>query len=753
MKKHSAQKALILWTGLVCLPAFADPQCHQPLQSKSALKSVSNAFSGTIPQDTFVVQSDSTDIIRGERIQFDGNVIIFQKQQTVRAEQATFDEETGQFLAQGNVELSSQAATVIGESIFIDEKNKNFELISADYQFGFNAGRGTAQSFSIKNNNELSLELATFTTCPGDDPSWLFSSSEIDIKQEEGWGEAWNTVFKIGDVPILYVPYITFPLTDVRKSGLLFPEFGSSSRYGAYYAQPIYFNLAPNYDLTLTPAYMSQRGWLLESNLRHLSESTENTLQLEYLNSDQRYPELDERYLAFVQHESVLNKNWNLQVQWTELSDDNYISEFNSDYHHQADTHLNNFAFLRYSTKSTQLNIFTQDMVELGQHDPSYKIPFQVDLDWDAVTSESGLGVNIKSSYTHFENSEKDEHQVDRLHVEPAISYNYYHPSFQFESTLSYLATHYQQQFRSDNEKNKIDRGVGKFRLLTGLNFEKQTQFFGNNVRQTLEPKLQYVYVQSSNQEGIGLYDSQKLKEDYFALFRDQSYSSVDRIDAMDQVTLGISTSIFDEKNQELFRFGVGQVHKLSEDEELSGTNDDIDNSKPSLAIEVFGQLSENWQIDGGLLYNRDDDKVETGFIALDYWIDENKNIQINQRYARDVADVTINQSGIFGSYKLNENWSIATSYHYDSERNLDLDGLIGFEYRSCCWSIQVSAQRQVILDLNNPDFNVNSNVEYENGISINFTLSGLGGDTASKISKMFSNSIFAYRRPYLITK
>lgn len=735
------------------MPALAETICQQPLQSKKALISVSNGFANTIPNDTFVVQSDSTDIIRGERIQFDGDVIIFQKQQTVQADQATFDEETGQFLAQGNVELTSKTATVFGESIFIDEKNKNFELLDADYRFGFNAGRGTAQSFAIKDNNQLSLDSATFTTCPSDDPSWLFQSSEINIKQDEGWGEAWNTVFKIADVPVLYVPYITFPLTDVRKSGLLFPEFGSSNRFGAYYAQPIYFNLANNYDLTLTPVYMSQRGWQLESNFRHLSESSENILQLEYINEDQQYVDLEERYLGFIQHESTLGKNWNLQVQWTELSDDNYISEFKSDYHHQADTHLNNFAFLRYTTDTLQFNLFTQDMVELGQHDPSYKIPVQLDANWSTFADGNGFKAQLKTSYTQFSNNNKNVYKVDRLHLEPELSYQYYQPSFQFESSFSYLATRYEQEFKDDLNKNTVDRGVGKFRLLTGLSFEKQTSYFGKSVRQTLEPKLQYVYVESSEQSEIGLYDSQRLKEDYFALFRDQTYSSIDRIEAMDQVTLGVSTSIFDEQNQELFRFGIGQVHKFSTVQLNEGTNTESTASKPALAVEVFGQLSTNWQVDGGILYNRDSNKVDTGFIALDYWLDENKNIQLNQRYVRDVADITINQTGLFGSYKLNESWSLAASYHYDSERNINLDGLVGFEYRSCCWSVQVSAQRQVVLDLNNPDFNVNSNVEYENGISINFTLSGLGGDTASRISKMFSNSIFAYRRPYLITK
>ena len=704
------------------------------------------------PENTIVVQSDKANIIRGKKIQFEGNVTIFQRQQTVNANSAIYDELTSQFLANGNVQLNSSAATVLGESIFIDEKNKNFELLNADYRFGFNSGRGTAESFSITNSESLNLQSATFTTCPGDDPSWLFKASEINISQDEGWGEAWNTVFKIGEVPILYVPYITFPISEVRKSGLLFPEFGSTNRLGAYYSQPIYFNLAENYDVTITPKYMSQRGWQLATNFRHLSEDTSNILQMEFMNEDLKLQALDERYLGYIQHESSWSENWNLQVQWTELSDDNYISEFKSDYHHQSDTHLNNFAQLSYNTPMLNISFLSQDMVELGAHDPSYKVPLQLEIDWTAFKSNNGFSMSMLSSYSQFANNLVNEHSVERLHAEPEIAYQYYQPAFQFEASASYLATQYKQEFR-DSDSNLIDRGIAKYRVLTGLNFEKQTQYFGNSVRQTLEPKLQYVFVEAQDQNGIGLYDSQRLKEDYFALFRSQTYSSIDRIESMNQVTVGVSTSIFDDSNKELFRFGIGQIHKFETNDDTLGTNTDGINSKPSLAIELFGQLSLNWQVDGGLLYDRESEKIDSAFVALDYWLDENKNIQINHRYVRDVADITINQSGLFGSYKLNDNWSIAASYHYDSERDVSLDGLIGFEYRSCCWSVRVSAQRQVVLDLNNTDLNANSEIEYQNGIGINFTLNGLGGDSISKISSLFSNSIFAYRRPYLITK
>lgn len=702
--------------------------------------------------DDIIVESDKAEMQRNVSTEYTGNVVIFQQEQIVQADKAVYDEVKSTFTASGNVDLSSKAATVKGESIFIDDNNKDFKLVDAEYQFGFNDGRGQAKEFSIENSQKLKLEDATFTTCPGKDPSWTFASNNIYIDQDKGWGEAWNTVFKIKDVPIVYLPYITFPITEKRKSGLLFPEFGSSTRYGAYYAQPFYWNIASNMDATFTPKYMADRGWLLQNNFRHLSASSYNELQLEYLNEDKSFPELGDRYLAYWQHESDWSENWNLQVQWTDLSDDNYISEFNSDFHHQADTHLNNFVHLSYYTEGFDFSFQSQDIYELGPHSQSYKVPVQLQSNWLIEDFGSGLSLNLFSQYSHFSQDALEISKADRLHLEPKLEYRYYSPGFQFESAASYLSTHYRQENQVTNDTQNLDRGIFKYRLLTGLTFEKIGNFFGQQVRQTLEPKIQYVYVEEANQNDIGLFDTQLLKEDYYALFRDTAYSSIDRIAAMNQATVGFSTSIFDNKNAELLRLGIGQVHRFDDNLGFDGTNQTTTNSKPALAFEFFGQISENWQLDGGFLYNRDTKEVDTGFAALDYYLSSDKNIQINHRYARDLAGIKINQTGLFASYNINSNWTVAASYHYDSEREVNLDGLVGFEYRSCCWSIQLSAQRQVRLDLNS-DIPIDSaEIEYENSIGISFSINGLGGETASSVAKMFRDSIFAYRRPYLIT-
>ncbi|MBU2881546.1 LPS assembly protein LptD [Psychrosphaera sp. B3R10] len=721
-----------------------------PVSAEEArIKKIANSYQS---RSEIMVESDKAELIRNEFTEFQGNVVIFQQQQTVQADSAIYDELKNQFTAKGNIKLDSTSATVEGESIFIDDSNKDFKLLDAEYQFGFNSGRGKAAEFSIENNQKLKLADATFTTCPGDDPSWLFSSNSIYIDQKKGWGEAWNTTFRINDVPIIYVPYVTFPITDQRKTGLLFPELGNSSRYGAYYAQPIYFNIATNLDYTFTPKYMSERGTQLNNNLRYMTQNSYNILQLEYLDKDQSDDSLSQRYLAHIQHDSSWDENWNMQMQYTNLSDDNYISEFNSDYHHQADTHLNNFVNVNYFSEKFDASFLSQKISELGPHTSSYVVPIQLQTDWRENLAMEGVTVSLHSQYTHFTHNSFDDDRIDRLHFEPKLNYSYYSPAFQFETGVSFLSTNYEIQNTTADTSEDIYRGIFKYRLLTGLNFEKQSNYFGKSVRQTLEPKIQYVYVEEEDQSGIGLYDSQLLKEDYFALFRDNRYSSIDRISAMNQATYGFSTSIFDEKNTELLRFGIGQVQKFGQNSNEEGTNGELTTSKPSLAIEFFGRISEHWQLDGGFLYNRDAQQVDTGFVALDYYLTQDQNIQINHRFANDVAGIKINQTGLFTSYKLNNQWSIAASYHYDSERKVNLDSLVGFEYRSCCWSVQIAAQRQVRLDLNSEQAIDDVDVTYDNSIGLNFRINGLGGETKSAITKLFADSIFAYRRPYLIT-
>ncbi|MCK3151446.1 LPS assembly protein LptD, partial [Escherichia coli] len=66
-----------------------------------------------------------------------------------------------------------------------------------------------------------------------------------------------------------------------------------------------------------------------------------------------------------------------------------------------------------------------------------------------------------------------------------------------------------------------VSRTLPKVRLYTQLNFERETSYFIDDGIQTLEPQLQYLYTPNEDQSDIGLFDTAKLQDDFFGLFRD----------------------------------------------------------------------------------------------------------------------------------------------------------------------------------------------------------------------------------------
>ena len=175
---------------------------------------------------------------------------------------------------------------------------------------------------------QINLSEASFTTCPQDDSSWALHADKININAEDGWGEAWHSVIKIQDVPVFYLPYMTFPVSDKRKSGLLFPKFGSSQKLGVDFEAPYYLNLAENYDATISPRLMSKRGAQLTTEFRYLTQDNNGTLQVEILPDDNDKPaDFGSRYLTHFSHTGDLSDRWRASVDFTDVSDDAYLTE------------------------------------------------------------------------------------------------------------------------------------------------------------------------------------------------------------------------------------------------------------------------------------------------------------------------------------------------------------------------------------------------------------------------------------------
>lgn len=706
----------------------------------------------TIATGVVDIEADDVKIAGQQSAHFLGDVNINTNAMRLSAQSALIDKSQGILQALGPLEYQNAASVITSERLTADLNNATLELIGADYQFTNQQGHGGAKKLKITEDT-LHLGDASFTTCPEKTPAWSIEASDIILSQQAGWGKTYNAVLKVFDAPVLYLPYFTFPINNKRKTGFLAPEFTSSNRYGAEIVTPYYLNLAPNYDATLTPRYMSNKGLQLQTEFRYLTDTSQGLVGLEYLASDKSEPNLDKRYLFHWQQQSYYGESWRASVDITNVSDDNYLTDLGSPYAIATDTQLARTGSLSYLGERWNTQISLHDFKVLGDHLTPYQALPHIRVAQHTPYQVSWFDVTLDGELSHFRNPERTIDAATRLHLAPKISFSENRYAWSFLSELSLLHTLYRQEGNLTNTQYKKDvsRTLPKLRLYGQLNFERETQWLVDQGTQTLEPRLQYLYVPNKAQNHIGLYDTTKLQDDFFGLFREQRFSGVDRIASANQFTLGATTRIFNKQNEELFNFSVGQIFYLSDSAKPTEQNIGADaNYNALLAAETMVHWHRRWYLSGGVQYDMDGKQMIQSHVTLDYKGDNKQLVQLNHRYANAVSGNTIEQVGLFTSLPINKNWQFVGSYHRDIQAGRSVEVFSGIQYESCCWAVRVVARRQIETDLNqlaNPD-----QAKFDSGIGIKFILKGLGGKSSYDAQELLQQGIFGYRRPYFLT-
>ncbi|EKE87478.1 LPS-assembly protein LptD [Idiomarina xiamenensis] len=702
---------------------------------------------------TVGARADNVDVSYDQSVaHYRGNVELEYDGRRLLTQHATLNRDTGQIDAPGETTFTDGYVFVTSANFSLNANDNVAVLGSSAYQFSQQNARGEAQSLTL---TETSVDLAdaTFTTCPADDPVWQLSAGEIRMNKDEGWGEAWHAKFELFGVPVLYVPYFNFPITDERKTGFLYPTFGSSSNNGFEVETPYYINIAPNMDATITPHYMSQRGLQLGGEYRYLSAEHQGQLNLEYLDDDKSLDSVNSRYLWHVEHEANWSQHWRGYVNATDISDDNYLNDFGSDFAGRADTHLYRHAQLDYSENDWNAQLRFEDYELIGQYRSPFRTIPQISVNYQPFVND-GLSYSFASQLSHFRNQDNSDEYATRLHVEPGFSYRVEQPAYDWIAEASYLVTRYQQQSPNENISDSVTRALPQLRFHGRLNFDRFFEHDGENYRQSLQPQIQYLFVPYEDQSDIGIYDTTLMQEDYYGLFRARRFSGLDRIAEANQITIGASTGIFNQHEQELMRFSLGQIFYL-EDSRTRLLEDDssaITSTNSELAAEASFYLGQRWSFSSAIQYDTELNLTRKSQTALEYRKDENNLFQVNHRVVTNLIGDNIEQVGMQGVWSLNNRWQVASNWYYDLSHKRTNDAIIGLQYSSCCWAVRFSAYRRI-----NRNFEYMQNIgmlnqpEFDNGYSIQFMIRGLGGDNNSLLD-MLQKSLFGYRRPFYLS-
>lgn len=778
MKTKYTLISLSIFTALYSQAGFADlrEQCLLGVP-----KFTGEPVQGSINDQPVYIEADDALINQPTSAVYRGNVDLKQGTRHLVADSVEVtqqgDANNLQKIArlQGGFDFKDDQINLKGQDAEFNLNSRDGNVTGADYQLVGRQGRGTAQDIELRNNYRL-FKNATFTSCLPGDNAWTIDAKEVKQHIQEEYAEMWHAKFKILGVPVFYTPYLQLPIGDRRRSGLLAPSAGSSSRDGYWYAQPIYWNIAPNYDATFTPKYMSHRGWQMNGEFRYLTHLGEGKIAGEYLNRDRYKDYVSEnrkRHLFYWNHSSAFLENWRLNIDYTRVSDKRYFTDFDSEYGSSTDGYADQYARIAYyqpnwnfAVSARQFQVF--DEVDIG---PYRALP-QIDFNYYKNDLANGwLDFKLFSQAVRFDNDSALMPTAWRFHVEPSLNSNLSNKYGSLNIETKLYATHYNQKKGNGAGAEDVQKSVN--RVLPQLKVDLQTvlateKTLFEGYKQTLEPHVQYLYRPYRDQSNIGSsqvsdylgygYDSALVQQDYYSLFRDRRFSGLDRIASANQVTVGGTTRFFDKTAAERFNFSAGQIYYLTDSRIDGNSNNDAPKGSSAWALESNWRISDQWNWHGSYQYDPQTSHAALANSSIEFNPSKNNLIQLNYRYAsKDYINQNlgasanrynqdIKQIGLVAAWEVNDNWAVVGKYYQDIALKKPVEQYLGVQYNSCCWSVGVGARRYVTSRQNQQP----NEVLYDNSFGFTFELRGLGNnDHQSGIQEMLRKGKLPYIQAY----
>ncbi|MGX5101736.1 LPS assembly protein LptD [Enterobacter cloacae] len=726
------------------------------------------------------ITADSSKGTYPDNATFTGDVDINQGNSRLQADEVQLHQKQPEGAAEpvrtvdalGNVHYDDNQVILKGPKGWSNLNTKDTNVWEGDYQMVGRQGRGKADLMKQRGENRYTiLENGSFTSCLPGSNTWSVVGSEVIHDREEQVAEIWNARFKLGPVPVFYSPYLQLPVGDKRRSGFLIPNAKySTTNYFEFYL-PYYWNIAPNMDATITPHYIHKRGNIMwENEFRYLTQAGAGLMELDYLPSDKvfqdEHPKEGDkhRWLFYWQHAGVMDQVWRFNVDYTKVSDSSYFNDFSSKYGSSTDGYATQKFSVGYAVQNFDATVSTkQFQVFSDQSTPTYGAEPQLDVNW-YQNNVGPFDTRVYAQAVHFVNTDSDMPEATRVHLEPTINLPWSNDWASLNTEAKLMATHYQQKnvdnYNATNNahlEESVNRTLPQFKMDGKLIFERDMALLADGYTQTLEPRMQYLYVPYRDQSKIQNYDSSLLQSDYSGLFRDRTYGGLDRIASANQLTTGVTTRVYDDAAVERFNVSVGQIYYFTE----SRTGDDNinwekDNKTGSLvwAGDTYWRMTDRWGLRGGVQYDTRLDNIATSSAAIEYRRDEDRMVQLTYRYASpEYIQATlpsyagaeqykdgISQVGGAASWPIADRWSIVGAYYFDTNANKPADQMVGLQYNSCCYALRVGYERKL-----NGWNSENNQSKYDNVIGFNVELRGLSSNYGLGTHQMLRSNILPY--------
>lgn len=559
----------------------------------------------------------------------------------------------------------------------------------------FDSSRGDAKAVLFEGQDKKRLKEARYTTCePGVD-DWYIKASEIELDDYTQSGTAKNAYVEFKGVPLLYTPWMSFSFNNERKSGLLAPTVGSTSRSGFETLIPYYINIAPDMDATVGLRYLSKRGLQLQGEFRYLDESYSGIDNVEYLNDDNLNG--GQRYYANISHNHNLGAGWSAGYNIEKVSDDQYFSEMSTRIISTSRVNLPQEGRIDYVGDVWRFNGLVQKYQTLD--DTNY--PYERLPQFTLTSSKEGKYFNVDtySQWVYFDRNQDAPAAAtgSRLTLYPSItvpfteSYGYITPKIGVHHT-SYRVNDNNFVVNGQNISNNSDsRTLPIFSVDSGLYFERDFNVVENGYTQTIEPRMFYVYIPNKNQELLPVFDSAVSDLNMTTLFSENQFTGNDRINNANQLSLALTTRMIDSKTGvERFSATLGQRYYFADQEVVLPGGIQSDSNSSDIIAATTARLSNKWNLDAFWQYNTDGAGMVRSNILARYNPEPGKLFNAGYRYTQQFLE----QINLSGQWPLSRGWYGVGRFNYSIREKTLIESLAGLEYDAGCWQARAVVQR-----------------------------------------------------------
>ncbi len=662
-----------------------------------------------------------------------GNAVLERGIERLQADRIDYDKRDATVEASGHLiyDNPDQQISAKNGKFWLEEDRGELENI--EYRFYDRHARGKADRAYLDEPGVTRFEDATYTTCPDGSKVWRLKAERVDLDQNEGTGTARGARLEIKSVPVLYTPFLSFPIDDRRKSGFLVPSFGQSDNSGFDLRVPYYFNLAPNYDATFTPRFLANRGLQLNSEFRNLRPNGNSSLELEFMPNDKI---TDQRRGRLIFHDrSRFGRHLNTRIDYDRISDKTYLDDLGDSLSLASVTFLQRTAQASYATDWWNLTTQLDDYQILDRNLAPDSRPYQrlprVTFSATPPIRPFGAVFQLNSELVNFRQDSRVTGR--RADIWPRVSLPWRRTAYEVVPSLSYRLTQYDLNHQQPGVPSTITRALPVVSLDNHLFLERNFSLAGRQLTQTLEPRLFYLYVAGRDQKDIPLFDTSEPTFNYRELFVENRFTGADRMGDANQAALSLTSRLIDaDSGVERMRASIGQLFYFQNRTVTLDNSAARNETLSDIAGELDLTLSPNWSVRADTIINPRDVAAERANVRFQYHPGFRKIANIAYRYRRSEQ----NQVDTSVLWPLGRNWHFVGRWYYDIGATKTLEKMAGLEYDSCCWGVRLVVR----------NFIDNEDKANNNTILLQLVLKGLTR-IGSNVESVLEDGILGYTR------